>query len=108
MNLPDNDTGDALRNLVRDGSDLEKPLEMDFFIAVPSESVGKNIAELVTQKGFSCSIEGDTETGEWTCYATKTIIPSYQNVIVIEEYLSTVSKDFGGNTDGFGSYGNAE
>ena len=105
--LPDDETGNALKEYLRDGSDLMKPMTIDFFIAVPSNNVGDEIALVVKKLGFITSVEKDEESGEWTCYCTKTLIPEYEEVVKIEKILSDIAKAKGGFTDGFGSYGNA-
>lgn len=40
--FPDDADGDALRRLVNDGSDLTKPMLIDFQIAVPTEEAVNN------------------------------------------------------------------
>jgi len=106
--LPDNATGDALRRILYAGSDLSKPLEMDFFMAVPSEDAGNRVAKMAQQIGFTTKVERDEETSEWTCYCTKTIVPDYAEVVKMEETLDAIAKPFGGYIDGFGSFGNAD
>ncbi|QTL36562.1 ribonuclease E inhibitor RraB [Pseudoalteromonas viridis] len=107
-NIPNDETGAALKAYVKDGSDLSKPMNMDFFIAVPNKVKGDAIAQKVTKLGFQTSVEFDDEAQEWTCYCNKTIVPSYSNVVAIEKQLDEVSKPYGGYSDGFGSFGNAE
>lgn len=103
---PNDDTAQALKRLERDGSDLSKPMEMDFFIAVPSREVGNKVAQRVQKLGYTTSVEQDTETLEWTCYCTKVIVPEYFEVVLIEQQLDSIAKELGGYADGFGSYGN--
>ncbi|WP_045390093.1 ribonuclease E inhibitor RraB [Vibrio rotiferianus] len=106
-NIPDDETGLALKVYINNGSDLSKPMNMDFFVAVPSKAKGLAVAREVEKLGFQTSVEFDNEEREWTCYCNKTIIPSYSNVVAIEQQLDRVSKPFDGVVDGFGSYGNA-
>jgi hypothetical protein len=105
--LPDDATGNALRRLVDSGSDLARPMEMDFFVAVPSESSGHAVAAEARNHGFSASVEQDRETVDWTCYCTKAIVPSYAEVVRIEKLLGEIARPHRGHADGFGSYGNA-
>lgn len=35
--FPDDETGDALNQFQQNGFDLSKPLDIDFFVAVPSK-----------------------------------------------------------------------
>lgn len=107
IDIPNDATGDALREFVKNGSDLTKPMEIDFFVAVPSKKAGDEVVLRAKTLGFRVSLEQDTESGDWTCYCIKTLIPEYAEVVKIEQQLSTIAKPFGGYSDGFGSYGNA-
>mgnify|MGYP001826324664 CR=1 FL=1 len=106
--LPDDATGDALQGLVDHGSDLARPMEMDFFVAVPSETSGDAVAAKAQEHGFRTSVEKDDETSDWTCYCTKTIVPAYAEVVRLENLIDEIAQPHGGHADGFGSYGNAE
>ena len=105
--LPNDETRDALRRLHENGSDLSMPLEMDFFIVVPSKDIGEQVAALVKALGFNASVEQDDESGDWTCYCSKTLIPEYSEIVRIEKELDNIAKPLGGFSDGFGSYGNS-
>ncbi|MEG3223313.1 MULTISPECIES: ribonuclease E inhibitor RraB [Vibrio] len=105
--FPDDETAEALGQFRQCGFDLSKPLEIDFFVAVPSKRLGDQVALEVDKLGFKTSVEQDEETGAWTCYCTKTLIPEYPEIVRIEEELTIIAKPYGGYADGFGSYGNA-
>ena len=105
--MPDDETGAALRRIAATGSDLSRPMQVDFFVAVPSEPVGREMARRVSPLGFEVSVEQDSITGAWTCYCTKTIVPAYSVVVDIEQRLDSIARELGGHADGFGSFGNA-
>lgn len=107
LTMPDDETGEALRRIAADGSDLQRPLKMDFFLAVPSEAMGREVALRVHPLGFETSVEEDAESSTWTCYATKTIVPVYSTVVAIEQQLDAIARECGGHADGFGTFGNA-
>ena len=104
--FPDDETAKVLGQFRQCGFDLSKPLEIDFFVAVPSKRLGDQVALEVDKLGFKPTVEQDEETGEWTCYCTKSLIPEYAEVVKIEEELTRIAKPYHGYTDGFGSYGN--
>ncbi len=106
--LPDDETGDALRLLEQNGSDLSRPLEMDFFASVPSQAAGDAVALRVVELGFAASVEQDEDSQQWTCYCTKTIVPNYAMVVEIEAQIDAVAQAHGGHADGFGSFGNGD
>jgi hypothetical protein len=103
--IPDDATGQALRGIVEAGSDLSRPLKMDFFAAVPSEEMGREVERRAAALGFQTSVE-QAERGTWTCYCSKTIVPSYAVVVAIENELDAIAREFGGHIDGFGTFGN--
>ena len=101
-------TRDALARIARDGSDLSRPLKIDFFVAVPDEASGHAVARLAAPAGFAVNVEQDAVTEGWTCYCTKTLVPTHEAVIAIEEQLERIARDVGGFADGFGTFGNAD
>ena len=103
----DEATRQALQQYVEAGSDLSRPMEMDFFVAVPDQAAGEAVAARAHLLGFATSVEHDDEDGAWTCYCTKTIVPEYATVVRIERELDRIGREFGGHGDGFGSFGNA-
>jgi hypothetical protein len=108
VTVPDDATAAALRRIADGGSDLNKPMQMDFFVAIPSQAAGMSVAEVAKARGFATSVEYDSETDGWTCYCTTTIVPAYAAVVEIEEALDAIARRYGGYADGFGSFGNAE
>ena len=102
----DQATRAARRRLVDHGSDLSRPLEMDFFVAIPDEMSGETVAARASQLGFATRVVRDS-SGEWTCYCTKVIVPSYETVAGIEGQLEALAHDVGGYCEGFESCGNA-
>lgn len=105
--LPEDATGQALRRYVEHGSDLTRPMKMDFFVSVPSEEIGRQVARHAQRMGYETAVTLDEETGSWTCTCTRTIVPSYDHVCAVEAELDAIGQEYGGYADGFGSYGNA-
>lgn len=105
--LPDDATGQALRRYAEAGSDLSLPMRMDFFVSVPSEAVGQQVATHAQRLGYETAVTLDEETGSWTCTCTRTLVPSYEHVCAVEAELDAIGQEYGGYADGFGSFGNA-
>ena len=105
--FPIDATGDALRRFEENGFDMSEPMEIDFFVAVPTEDSGNLVADAVRGLGFAVSVEQDDETKDWTCYCTKTLVPAYALVVSIEKELTKVAQPYGGHCNGFGSFGNS-
>jgi hypothetical protein len=107
LDCEDNATIAALERYRAQGSDLSRPMKIDFFVAAPAEDVANAVAQQCRPLGFTTTVERTEATGDWTCYCAKTIIPSYENVRAIERDLDRIARACGGHADGFGSFGNA-
>jgi regulator of RNase E activity RraB len=105
-NKQDDATEAALQRIARDGSDLSRPLKMDFFVAVPDQASGQVMAARASELGFDTSVERDVATEEWTCYCTKVLVPTHAAVVAIESQLDSLAREIGGYIDGFGTFGN--
>ncbi len=75
---PNDANGDALRRVAALGCDMTKPMDVDFFVEVPSREAGEHVAELAVRFGYRTNVEHDDEDDAWTCYCTKRLVPSYQ------------------------------
>ncbi len=91
-NPEDTATMAALERYREQGSDLSRPMEVDFFVATPTKEAAEAVAQLVTPRGFVTKVERTEATGGWTCYCTKTLIPSYANVREIERELDAIAR----------------
>jgi hypothetical protein len=99
-------TRQALRRFQEDGSDLGRPMTIDFYVLVPDEAVAHVALVRTAAMGFSSRVEVD-EAGAWTCCCTVTIVPGAERVIALERLLDRLARELGGRADGFGSLGNA-
>ncbi len=105
--IPDDETGSAIQRWASQGSDLAKPMMIDFFIIVPTEEKGIYVTQLKELKDYKVTIEHDEESGIWTCYCSKEMIPRYSDLVMTESLMETIADLVGGEFDGFASYGNA-
>jgi hypothetical protein len=105
--LPNDSDGDALRRLIATGSDLSKELEIDFMVDVPDREIGLAFATTVESLGFRTEVDQDLETGDWTCYCSRRMVPSYDAIIAIQRTLEDVGRPYNAKPDGWGSFGNA-
>jgi hypothetical protein len=107
MKFPNDADGDALRRLVKAGSDLARPMTIDFTVDVPTRAAGQAIAWAAQKVGYHPSVEYDEESGAWTCYCSRHMIADYRAVVAAQEELNRLSELHGGFCDGWGSFGNA-
>src|SRR5262245_41585984 len=104
MTFPDDADGDALRRVAGNGSDMSKPMEIDFTVDVPSEAAGRQVAERAALLGYRAKVDHDVEDDVWTCYCTKRMLATYDDVVAAQVELEAVSVPFGGHCDGWGTF----
>lgn len=105
---PNDADGDALRRVAEDGSDMSRPMSIDFMVAVPDEPSGQAVAQRAQESGFATSVSGDEESGEWTCYCTRVMHATYEGVTAAQAQLDQLAKPSRGYCDGWGTFGNAD
>ncbi len=68
------------------GSDLSKPMSIDFHIAVPSARVGELVTDEAKKLGFKTEVVKD-ESGGFTTWCTKNTVLTYQAVVDVQSQL---------------------
>ncbi|MHB1158418.1 MAG: ribonuclease E inhibitor RraB [Phycisphaerales bacterium] len=107
QNFPNDADGDALRRLARDGSDLSKPMYIDFQVAVPDEASANGLAQAAKKLGYQVAISESPQCRlPWTCECSTRMIATHIGVCAIQGELAELAKPFGGYPDGWGSFGN--
>jgi regulator of RNase E activity RraB len=99
--------GGALRRVVHDGSDMSKPMYIDFQAAVPTEELAEALAREARKLGYHVRIYDSIECRlPWTCVCSTRMLATYDGVIAIQAELYKLSAKFGGIPDGWGTFGN--
>jgi hypothetical protein len=106
--LPRDSDGDALRRLAATGSDLSREMEIDFAVDIPDQNTGLAFASAVNSLGFRTSVDQDSQTGRWTCYCSRTMVPTYDAMIAVQKTLGDIGRLYNAKPDGWGSFGNAD
>jgi regulator of RNase E activity RraB len=111
---PNDTDGEALRRIAEDGNDMSGPMDVDFHVAAPDESVARRVAEGAAGLGYRTSIFFDDEEADleeddapWTCECTKSMVPGYDAILAAQAELDAVAKPLGAYCDGWGTFGNA-
>ncbi len=110
MNYPADADGDALRRVAAGGNDMSRPMDIDFAVEVPDESTALRVAEVVAGHGYTPKVCQDEEDGSWTvpvhsAHARNVRIPRSAGSATGARRLN---RPFGGVSDGWGTFGNAE
>jgi regulator of RNase E activity RraB len=104
---PNDSNGNALRTVVENGSDMSRPMIIDFSIVVPDEAVAHRVAEVVGAHGFDPSIYCDADTGSWSVFCAKSMLATYDGVVEAQEQLNVLAESHGGACDGWSTFGNS-
>ncbi len=105
--LPRDADGDAIRRLVNAGSDLDQPMSVDFFVAVPTEASGRAVADAAQKAGFRTHVKRDGQSDAWTVYCAREMLVTYDAVVAAQRQLAEISRPHCGRADGWGTFGNA-
>jgi regulator of RNase E activity RraB len=108
MNIPypDDADGEALQRVADNGSDMSKPMSIEFAVVVPDMAKARAIAELVSSHGYRPDINVDDETGAVAVYCAKTMLATYEGVVSGQAELTHLCEPFGAICDSWGTYGN--
>jgi regulator of RNase E activity RraB len=105
--FPKDSDGGALRLAVECGSDMSKPMYIDFQVAVPTEELAEALAMAARMLGYHVRIYESVECRlPWTCQCSTRMLATYDGVIAIQAELRKLSAEFGGIPDGWGTFGN--
>jgi regulator of RNase E activity RraB len=85
------------------GSDTGKMHDIDFFFYLPTEEGAYRIAARLQKDGFDVEVHPPDESSEWSCCATKTMVPEFDAIVKIREYLTALAELHGGKFDGWGT-----
>jgi regulator of RNase E activity RraB len=107
MEFPNDADGDALRRVLKSGSDLSRPMVIDFLVDVPGPEVGEAVAHAAMKLGYQTKVGYDDEDAAWTCCCTREMIASYAGVVSRQAELNLIAEPLGAFCDGWGTFGNA-
>jgi hypothetical protein len=106
MDFPQDADGDSLRLAVDAGSDMTRPMVIDFTVSAPNESSARSIARLVEAQGFDPSISDDGRGGTWSVYCSMSMLATYDGVVERRSRLNQLVEPHGGHCDGWVTFGN--
>lgn len=104
--FPDDENGDVLRRMLRNGDDLTKPREVDFSVVFPSASVAQDFADHFGRLGFKVSVRESNCVPElpWDVTVSNHMLPTHAGITDFEGTLEAAAVPFGGRNDGWGCF----
>ena len=103
---PDDADGDALRQVADQGSDMSRPMTIDFVISTGDMAKARSIAQLVAEHGYRSDLHPDDEAGSIEVYCTRRMVATYEGVVACQAELTRLCEPFGVVCDSWGTYGN--
>ena len=101
--IPVDPDADNLEELVRAGSDLERPHEIEFFLYLETRADAEAAATAVQREGFSAEIRPTETESCWLCLATRTMRPELTELRQLRARFTALTEASGGAYDGWGT-----
>jgi Regulator of ribonuclease activity B len=105
---PDDDDGDALREIASLGADMSRPMTLEFTIAVPTVEGARALAERIAAIGYLPDLLVDDSDGSVSLYCARSMIATYEGVVTAQEDLNALCKPVGACCDGWITAGNRQ
>jgi len=91
--FPNDENGDVMRRMQRDGDDLSKPRDIDFGVIFPSKIAAEAFAIHFNQNNYKVSIK-KWDTGRhlpWDVTVTRYMLPDHGEITDMEERFELVA-----------------
>jgi hypothetical protein len=92
-----------IERLRRGGADPFRPMDVDFFVAMPSESAATGVARRLEAEGFRVDVRAVTESTEhpWSVHAIKPMQLNADGIRAVSTRLRELASAEGGRYDGW-------
>lgn len=103
---PNDADGDALRRVASTGSDMGRPMVVDFPVMVATEQIARELSVALQARGFSTSIYKHEKEPEWDVICAIEMMLTYPEVVRIQRELTQWAAPFNGYCNSWGTFGN--
>jgi Regulator of ribonuclease activity B len=107
FDFPDDDNGDVLHRLQKNGDNLTESRVVDFTGVFSTEESAQEFAEHFLRLGYKVSVRHSNCVQEllWDAVVKKkNMVPSHSGITQFEEELQEISEGLGGRNDGWGCF----
>ena len=94
---------EVLAQLQTMNSDTTQPHSFDLYLYLPSESLAKQAADKVGERGFLTTVLSSASGKSWLCRATIKLVPDIAPFDEIHGFLQLVATTLHGEFDGWES-----
>ena len=103
---PNDADGDALRRVADDGNDMGAPMVLDFPVVMPTETSAKRFAAVAATRGYRAEVWRHEDDPDWDVICSVAMVPTYADVVRIQQELTEWAAPYGGCCDSWGTFGN--
>jgi regulator of ribonuclease activity B len=104
---PDDDDGDALRQVRASGADMSRPMTIEYSIAALDLANAQQLCRVIAPYGYDPQIYVDDEDQSVSIYCARRMLATYVGVMSCQSELNRLCEPFGAQCDGWGTMGNA-
>ncbi len=101
--IPDDPDSQVLKQLVAAGSDLTKPHNAEFFLYLPDQERATQACNTLKAEGYAGKVQEAAQRQQWQCMATRSLVPSHQEIVAISRRMEELAKIHGRTYDGWGT-----
>lgn len=104
MTFPNDENGSVLAEMQAAGVDLTKSHVVEFFQLFEIEENARALAEYINNSDMPATVKvhPDTSPNVWDVDCQIDMIPSYDNIVAMEEKFEELARKFDGYNDGWG------
>ncbi|WOH37140.1 ribonuclease E inhibitor RraB [Thalassotalea fonticola] len=104
MTFPNDENGIVLAEMQDAGIDLSKLLTVEFFQLFEHEKDAKDMAKFISNSDMNATVNvhPDQTPNVWDVDCKVEMIPSYENIVAMEEKFEQLAQKFNGFNDGWG------
>ena len=92
-----------IERLRRSGADPFRPVEVDFFVALPNEEAATRVAGRLQTEGFVADVRplADSIDYPWSVHALKTMTINVHGIREVSQRMRALAAECGGRYDGW-------
>ena len=98
-----NPDAEVIEQLRLAGSDTSKPHPIEFFLYFPTAKAADAVCDILRSQNFTASAQPSASTSDFVCLATKSLIPTVEEMNRLTIEFNSLAARFDGEYDGWGS-----
>ena len=98
-----NPDAEVIEQLRLAGSDISKPHPIEFFLYFPTAISADAACGILRSQNFTASAQPSASSSDFVCLATKSLIPTVEEMNRLTIELNSLAARFDGEYDGWGS-----